>query len=171
MIARAVMLLVALAGGATTSQLPEFAQQYRQRLGGAIDALTVVVEEFRQDAQANGLTVPEAVTMLSSASDGLVRAQGERMARTIARLDRLEAQRRAMLEAGPFVRVAVMAGSLDPVLAEATLDDFEPGVPVTSEGAVMAGGGFLGVLFGGSLIGRIARRRRRGRAGGNEWTH
>ena len=55
MIARTMALAAALLGGVTTSQLPEFAQQYRQRLGGAIDALTQVVEEFRADAAAHGL--------------------------------------------------------------------------------------------------------------------
>jgi hypothetical protein len=160
MIARALMLTLALAGGATTSQLPEFAQQYRQRLGGAIDALGQVVDGFREDARSHGLTLDEAVSLLSSASDGLVRAQGERMGQTVRRLERLEAQREAMLSAGPFARVGVMMRDLDPALAEATLADFEPGVPVTSEGAVMAGGGFLSVLFGGGLLGRLARRRR-----------
>jgi hypothetical protein len=155
------LILVALLGGATTSQLPEFAQQYRQRLGGAIDALSQVVDEFREDARANGLSADEAVMVLSSASDRLVRARGERMGHTMARLSRLETQRAAFNSAGPFARLAVLGENIDPDLARATLSDFEPAVPVTSEGAISAGGGFLTVLFGGGLMGRAVRRRRR----------
>ena len=55
MIFRTLVLGVAVVSGATTSQLPEFAQQYRQRMGGAIDALSQVVTDFREDA-ANNLT-------------------------------------------------------------------------------------------------------------------
>ena len=44
---RIFTVLTMLAGGTLTSQLPEFAQQYRQRLGGAIDALEQVMTDFR----------------------------------------------------------------------------------------------------------------------------
>ena len=39
-----------LAGALTLSQAPEFAQQYRQRLGGALDELRRVVADFDADA-------------------------------------------------------------------------------------------------------------------------
>ena len=43
--------IAAAAGALTASQLPEFAQQYRQRLGGALEELRQVVADFDADAE------------------------------------------------------------------------------------------------------------------------
>ena len=51
MIVRAVALGVGVLCGALASQAPEFAQQYRQRLGGALDELTAIVAQFDDDAR------------------------------------------------------------------------------------------------------------------------
>ncbi|WP_306027881.1 DUF2937 family protein [Stappia sp. MMSF_3263] len=161
MIARTLALALALVGGVTTSQLPEFAQQYRQRLGGAIDALTQVVDDFREDAARQGLSMQEAIGRLSRTSDDFVATQGARVERSVERLDALVRQRDALREAGPFQRLTVFLRDLDPQLAQATFEDFEPAVPATAEGAVAAGGGFLGLLLTFGLLGRIVRRMRR----------
>ena len=163
MIARTMALAVAMLGGVTTSQLPEFAQQYRQRLGGAIDALTEVVEEFRADAATHGLTPGEAIDRLEGSSDRLVAAQGERAQRALDRLAGLQRQQEAFREAGPFGRLVVLARDLDPQIASRAFEDFEPAVPATMEGAVTAAGGFLTVLLGAGLFGRATRRLRRRR--------
>jgi hypothetical protein len=169
MIFRTLVLGVAVISGATTSQLPEFAQQYRQRMGGAIDALSQVVTDFREDAASNGLTVPEALQRLSNAQDPLVVLRGQRMEQSLDRLAVLTRQRAALQQAGPFARLGILASDIDPQLASATYDDFEPAVPVTMEGAVAAGGGFLAAVLGlgiaGRVTGRLTRRmRRRGSA-------
>ncbi|SDU36650.1 DUF2937 family protein [Stappia sp. ES.058] len=165
MIFRTMVLGVAVVSGATTSQLPEFAQQYRQRMGGAIDALSQVVTDFREDATRHGLSVPEALQRLENAQDPLVVLRGRRMEQSLDRLAALTRQRAALQEAGPFGRLGVFVTDLDPQLASATYRDFEPAVPVTMEGAIAAGGGFLAAVFGlgltGRVTGRMARRMRR----------
>ena len=45
-----------LAGAAGLSQYPEFSQQYTQRLGGQVDALSEVVADFEASAMRSGLT-------------------------------------------------------------------------------------------------------------------
>ena len=161
MIFRAALLGVSLLGGVTTSQVPEFAQQYRQRMGGAIDALTKVMDDFRADAARHGLGVEAALTRMAGSPDPLVEDRAVRLAQTRARLEALTRQREALLQAGPFARLGVFARDVDPELARATWSDFEPAVPVTSEGAVSAGAGFLAVLFAGGLIGGVRRIMRR----------
>ncbi|MBR7518809.1 DUF2937 family protein, partial [Mycobacterium tuberculosis] len=59
MLARVIYLLPAILLGATLSQAPEFAQQYRQRLGGAVDELQTIIARFSADAARLGLQ-PEA---------------------------------------------------------------------------------------------------------------
>lgn len=55
MILRRLALGFALFCGVVASQLPEFAQQYRQRLGGALDELTALVDQFASESRATGL--------------------------------------------------------------------------------------------------------------------
>ena len=61
--------LVAAAGLASASQMPEFAQQYRQRLGGAVEELRVVVEDFDRDAQNSQMTRRQAIDSLNDTGD------------------------------------------------------------------------------------------------------
>ncbi len=165
MIARILALALGLFTGVAASQAPEFAQQYRQRIGGAIDELRRVTARFDEDARAENLSREQAIARLSSQDDPVARRQGPAAAETADRLERLERQRDAVAEAGPFVRLAAVARGFDGPLARATYLDFEPAWPATTEGLVTGGVGFLigwlGLrgLFSG--LGRIRLRRSR----------
>src|SRR4051812_31978800 len=76
-IARTLGLAFGLAGGLAASRGPEFAQQYRQRLGGAVDELRRVVERFDADAQGAGHTREGAITQLQGNPDRLASAQAD----------------------------------------------------------------------------------------------
>ncbi|WP_346892235.1 DUF2937 family protein [uncultured Roseibium sp.] len=161
---RIIMLLVAIVTGTATSQLPEFAQQYRQRMGGAIDALRQVMADFEADATGFGLSVDEAIARMKTGDDGFSRKRGLSMERTQERLERLTEQKQALASAGPFARLAVVFKTMDPDIAEATVKDYEPALPVTVEGAISAGLGCLAGLLGARLfvgLGRLGRRRTR----------
>ncbi len=157
-IARTMAVALGLVGGVAASQGPEFAQQYRQRLGGAIDELRRVVQRFDADAGANGQSREGAVDRLRTNPDNLVSRQGDAMRANIERLERLEQQRQAYIEAGPFQRLLVLVRDGDVDLARATYQDFEPAVPTTQEGVVAAGAGFLGGWSLTLLIGAFFRR-------------
>lgn len=150
-IVRIVSFGLGLLGGATASQGPEFAQQYRQRLGGAVDELRQIVQRFDTDAQASGETRESAIARLRSNTDDLVSRQGVAMQANAERLGRLEAHRAAMMEAGSFSRVALMVRDGDTDILEAVSRDFEPALPVTEEGVVSAAAGFTAV-WGGVLL-------------------
>src|SRR5918993_2010362 len=106
-IARTMAVAFGLFGGVAASQGPEFAQQYRQRLGGAIDELRRIVERFDADASANGHSRNGAVDRLKASPDNLVSRQGDAMRANVERLDRLERQRQALFEGRPFPPVLV----------------------------------------------------------------
>lgn len=165
-IARTMAVAFGLFGGVVASQGPEFAQQYRQRLGGAIDELRRVVERFDVDAGANGQTRDAAVDRLRGNPDNLVSRQGEAMRGHAERLERLERQRQTYVQAGPIQRLGVMMRYADTDLMRATYQDFEPAVPVTQEGLVATGAGFAGFWGLTLLIAALFRsafgRRRRG---------
>jgi hypothetical protein len=147
-----------LFGGIAASQGPEFAQQYRQRLGGAIDELRRVVQRFEADAGANGHSREAAIGRLQTNPDDLVSRQGTAMRGNVERLERLERHRQAFVDAGPFQRLWVTARDGDLDLMEATYRDFEAALPATQEGVVAAGAGFLGGWGITLLIGGLFRR-------------
>jgi hypothetical protein len=160
MFRRTLSLATALCAALATSQLPEFAQQYSQRLGGAIDELTRVVQRFDHDWGAiHAEDRRSALARLASSHDELVRRQSVAMEANIARLETLQAQQAKMALAGPLGRIEVFLSDPDPAVAAATLDAFQPAVPATGEGAISGGAGFL--LGGGiaALFARLFRRR------------
>ncbi len=150
-IMRIVAFGLGLLGGITASQGPEFGQQYRQRLGGAIDELRQVIQRFDMDAQASGETRESAIARLRSNADDFVSRQGAAMQANAERLGRLETHRETMMQAGPFARVALMVRDGDRDLMQAVYRDFEPALPVTEEGLLSSAVGFIAV-WGGLLL-------------------
>ncbi|MBW0004544.1 MAG: DUF2937 family protein [Hyphomicrobiales bacterium] len=161
MFRRTLSIAIALLAALAFSQLPEFTQQYAQRLGGAIDELTRVVQRFDADSVAVGEDRKGALARLARSPDELARLQSSAMQANIERLDALQAQQAEMAMAGPFRRIEVFLSDPDTKIAKATWNAFEPGVPATGEGVASGGAGFL--LGGGltSMIGRAFRRRPR----------
>ena len=139
MFARRLALAVALLAGLIGSQAPEFAQQYRQRIGGALDELDRIIAAFDSEAAQEQLTPPQAIARLEQNPDRLVRRRGLDMAETVARAGRLREQIAAMSNAGPIRRLYVTLVDFDPELAERALDAYEPAAPLTFEAMVAAG--------------------------------
>jgi hypothetical protein len=153
MLARRLALAIAMLAGLIGSQAPEFAQQYRQRLGGAVEELNRIVSEFDSEVQRQNLSRAEALKRLEDNSDPLARERGEDMDRVIERAERLNQQIQAMNSAGPLMRLYVVATNFDPEIAQSTLDNYEPAEPL-SLGALTAGG--LAALWGWAATRLIA---------------
>lgn len=145
MILRSLVLIGGLLGGATASQFPEYSQQYRQRLGGAVDALAEVAADFDASARAEGLDRDAALAQMQG-TPFLDRRKAD-MTRTFDRYARLRLDLDALEGAGPFMRAYYVVRSTDTEVAAAALDSFEPAVPLTVAGGIFAGTGFFAGLF------------------------
>lgn len=163
MLARRFALAVGLVLAVICSQVPEFVQQYRQRLGGTLDELRRAVGRFDDEARAQSLSREAGIARLRDNADPLVQARGSDIADAVDRERRLSAQQGAFETAGPLLRYWVFVDGLDPELAGRTYAIFEPAVPVTPSGLV-AGGVGLAAGYAG-LRGLAAPFRRRRRAG------
>ena len=135
---RRFALAVGLLCGVVGAQAPEFAQQYRQRLAGAVDELARVVATFDAEARAENLSPDAAIQRLEHNSDPLVRARGRDMADEKARLDHLRDALAAFTDAAPVKRLFAVAETFDAATARRAWSDFEPAVPTTAEGFVVA---------------------------------
>ena len=161
MVARRFALAVAVLAGLIGSQGPELAQQYRQRLGGALAELNRIIAEFDAEALGQNLTQAEALSRLESNADPLARERGEDMAEAIERQKWLSAQVEAISSGGPLRRLYVVATEFDPEIARSALDAYEPAAPL-SLGALAAAG--LAACWGWAATHLIAwplRRRSR----------
>lgn len=162
MIVRALTLAGGLAGAAGLSQFPEFSQQYTQRLAGKVEELTRFVEEFDADAAAVGVGREQA--LIGLAQGGAIGAErAQTLVDTIARQRHLAAALEDLRGAGPFTRAYHANAFTDSELARGTLSDFNPALPLSFEGLIFAGLGFLAGLgvFGTlqRLLGLVFRRR------------
>ena len=145
MLARRLALAIGILCGLFGTQWPEFSQQYRQRLGGALDELKRIVAAFEAEAASRSLTSAEGIARLKDNSDPLARARGADIESDIAREARLEREIAALKDAGPLRRLVVMAGDFDSSIAGETLRDFEPAVPVTAESLIV---GAIALVWG-----------------------
>lgn len=138
-----LILLGALVCGALASQFPEYAQQYRQRLAGAVGELERIVVQFDADARASGLSRKQALASYETSGNEFLSDRGQSMGDVIARYDRLGAHLTAMNSADPVSRLWVFARDHDRELARDTAEIYQPAVPLTTVGAAHAAGGFL----------------------------
>ncbi len=163
LISKSLTLACALGGAAAVSQLPEFSQQYRQRLGGAIQELKTVVSDFDKDAEKSGLDRDGALSQLLSSAEQLPRDRGASMKKTIIRYTNLSAQQAAMEISQPVARPLVLLQGPDRKMLEDTWKIYKPAVPLDFPGVAWGG---LGALFAGligwipiALLGRAFRRK------------
>lgn len=153
MFRRTTVLAGALAGGLSASQVPEFAQQYEQRLSGAVNELQLIVDDFDKDAAELGLSREDALARYVASGDEFLEERGISMRQIVARFERLSQQLSQFQNANAFEQVLSISSQPDQELVGDTLEIYEPAVPVTPQGFVFAG---LGLLAGGSLLYLIA---------------
>ncbi|TBN41946.1 DUF2937 family protein [Paracoccus subflavus] len=136
-------LAVAVCVAIALSQFPAFSDQYVQRLGGQVDALSRVAAEFDASAQGAGLTRDQALTDLSGSA--FRDAHQANMRDVFARLDRARTDLQMLRIAGPLERMLLPHRLRDAETLAATWDDFRPAVPVTGAGLWAAG---IGLALG-----------------------
>jgi hypothetical protein len=147
MILKTFTLIGGMFGAAIFSQFPEFTQQYMQRMGGQIDALDVVLKDF--DASADKASMTREQALASMGGTTFLENRRTDMRKTITRFEGLLNDRQQLSNASPLQRLIMPQHMRDGALGKATYDDFRPALPLSVEGAVSAGGGYVA---GWSLI-------------------
>ena len=142
---RALSLLGGLALGFGFAQFPEYAQQYEQRLGGAVDELRIIVDDFDRGAASFGLNREDALMRYALSPDEFLQDRGLSMRMTIGRYERLSADLAQMQSASAVERVSLLPRYLDSDVGKRALETFQPGVPATGEALVW---GLAGTAIG-----------------------
>lgn len=156
------LLIAGCVGAMISSQAPEFMQQYKQRLGGAIDELAQVVRHFDNDANKAGMDRASAIERYTRSGDSFFVQRGHSMQTTINRWHNMSDHWRSITRANIFAKLPVFISGADTQLLKRTWDTYKPAIPTTPEGLAYSGAGFLftHLIFGGilSLLG-IRRHR------------
>lgn len=139
---RVLALVGGMAGAAALSQFPEFSQQYLQRLAGQADALQAVVADFDRSAARNLLTRDQALAQMQGTA--FLEDRRADLTATFARAERVAADLTLLRAATPLERLVMPQRLADPETFAATWADYRPAMPVTVDGAITAGIGFVG---------------------------
>ena len=162
MLVRRLAVAIGLLFGLIGAQAPEFAQQYRQRLAGALDELTRMIAEFDGESSAQSLSRAEGVARLKANGDPLARERGEALESDVARASRLQAQLDA-LRAGGLNGFAGFVANFDAATAGRALEDFSPAVPLTTTAFIIGGAAMVFGWGATHVVARPIRRARRAR--------
>lgn len=152
-------------GAVAFSQIPEFMQQYLQRLGGHLDEAKRQLAQFRHVAEQSGLSLDRLIAQTAANQDAAVAKLGGVMNDTVARVEALQVSHDAIARASVWERPFVFLRYVDAEIARGTADIFKPAVPTTVEGLIYAAIG-MGVLLAIYHLGvrypivRVARLRR-----------
>jgi hypothetical protein len=155
--------MLCVAGAVIFSQVPEFMQQYLQRLGGHLDEARRQLQQFQEVAARSSLTLDQLIVQTNASADPAVSKLGGVMAGAVARVNELTAAQSALEHATLWDRPFVFLHQVDPAIARATWAIFRPAVPTTPEGLVYALVGILVLLatYHGGVKYPITRARAR----------
>lgn len=140
MFIRTFVIAASLCGAMAAAQFPAYSQQYMQRLGGAVDALALVIADFDASAASLGMTRQDALSQMRGSP--FIEARRTDMERTFARHARLSTDLAALEGHGPFMRAYHAAHFTDKDIATGAWEAFEPALPLSFASLLFALFGF-----------------------------
>ena len=156
--ARSVRFLVVICGAAAVSQLPAFADHYRQNLAGQIVQARYSLALVSQRAKEEGMSLPAYLEAALADSGAYSGASVRDSQRTLDRLDRLERSRRAFEAATPLTQPLAMMRQIDSITLQATAQYFQPNLPLGLAGAIYGLSGACVALLLSMLPARLTKR-------------
>ncbi len=164
MLTKTIRSLAALTGVILLSQFPAFYDQYLQRLGGRLDQARIDIVRIEDAARQEHLSIEAYIAVFLGDEKSPVRRQGHVMQAQFSAFTRLEAAFTALRDASTVARPLRFAKHVENKTARAALTNFQPALPLGTEGLTygLIGmlGGLLGARMGERAVSALARRRR-----------
>lgn len=135
--------LCVVAGAFAGSQIPQFMQQYMQRLAGHVEELQRVIDHLNQLAAHSNKTLNQYIYKFLSNSDPDFSRQGEFMQQMLIRWEQLSQALQSIVNSSMWARPYVLLTHLDYDIAHSTLHSFQPGLSLTIEGFYYTGIGLI----------------------------
>lgn len=136
--------VLCVVGAVLFSQMPEFMQQYLQRLGGHLDEARRQLGQFHGAAQKTGIALDNLIAKTAANPDPAVAKLSGVMTETVTRVENLQAAHAALAGATIWERPFVFLRYVEADIVRGTWRMFQPAVPMTYEGLTYA---LLGMLL------------------------
>jgi hypothetical protein len=135
--------LSVVVGAFLGSQVPEFMQQYTQRLAGHVNELHRLLSQMRIVASHSNKTLEQYIQKFLSSPDPDFARQGELMQEMLSRWEELNQALFHLTHSSIWMRPYVFLKELQYDIAKSTLASFQPGINLSVEGLCYAGAGML----------------------------
>ncbi|MBA2369445.1 MAG: DUF2937 family protein [Candidatus Protochlamydia sp.] len=130
------------------SQIPQYLQQYTQRLAGHVAELDFQIAKLKKIAAMSGKTLDQYIHKFEQNTDPDFVRQGEFMDGIVIRWQELNQALSNLTEASVWKHPFVFLKEMDYSIARNTYESFQPGLNLTTEGFLYA---CLGILMGYSF--------------------
>ncbi|HUP92669.1 MAG TPA: DUF2937 family protein [Solimonas sp.] len=142
----------------SAAQFPVYYTAYSNTLAGARVEAEARYLELQREAAALDLSVQAFIEHHEQSPDGVFQASGRMHRTTLEHFLRYTSMEQALRDANAWERPLALAKNFDRALAEAT--HFEPGLPLSAEGAAYAFAGLLLAWVLTALVGAVLGPRR-----------
>jgi hypothetical protein len=126
-------------------QGPQFITLYTERLGGHVREAKYQVEQAEVAALRADLTLDGLIEKFQGSQDAAIMAQGDYLQKLQVRSRMLEQNLHELMQSSKISRPFIFLKSFYKEIAQDVLQTFQPGLPLTLEGAMW---GVFGALFG-----------------------
>ncbi len=152
--------LVVVVGTLVLMQFPLFMKSYELQLMGHKEEVEWHVGRMRETASSSGKNLDQYIRKFVENGDEDFARQGVAMRTMVSRAKSFRTALEALQKADIFMRPLLFVTHLDREIAWSTARSFQPGIPLTIEGATYASIGFiLGTLLA-AIGGRVFTLRR-----------
>jgi hypothetical protein len=135
--------LCMVAGAFLGSQVPQFMQQYTQRLAGHVESLQALLTQLRQMASMSHKTLEEYIQKFRDSADPDFARQADFMHGILTRWQDLHQAYEQLTQGSVVLRPLYFLKNFQTDIAHTTLDSFQPGFSFTLEGLSYAGVGMI----------------------------
>lgn len=126
--------IIAAAGALTGAQVPEFINQYIQRLGGHVTELGRIISQYRDGAAGSGRDLQTYIQLFQKSSVPEFAKTGSQMGSNLERYTELKAALEELGNASGIDRLFAFLKNLNMDIISGTIKDFQPGFPLSLEG-------------------------------------
>ncbi len=146
--------LCIVAGAFFGSQIPQFMQQYSQRLAGHVAELRQLIDQLTRVAAHSNKSLEEYIQKFLVSNDADFSHQGHFMQGMVNRWEELNGALLHLTQSSAWTRPLVFMKDLQTDIAHSTFASFQPGINFTAEGLCYAG---IGSLMGWAVYQLVSK--------------
>jgi hypothetical protein len=135
-------------------QFPQFIVQYKQRLGGHVDELAIIIQQYKEVASLNGRSLQEYINLFLDSGISEFVNTGEMMNLNLQRLDYLSSALNDLMSSTGFAQFFTFIRTMDYPIFQTTLTNFTPGFAFNFETLIYV---FVGAITGFVIFSAIKK--------------